>query len=199
VSRNPLLYSEQSEAEDTNTIEPIEVKRSFIFYFIVLANSLLVVVVLLIIWSLFSKTPNTSFDQQVKAWSQQLFDTSESNQVQTVIAPSAPVVKVDTQEEQAAIQKKELEQLKLEKERIEKELALKAEQRKLELQALKLKEEKEKAAAILESPNKTNTVENNTTEEAAIIPNAAKSIAETPSDTAKTQLEQILETMQNQN
>jgi len=193
VSRNPLLYSDQSEVEDINTIEPIEEKRSFIFYFIVLANSLLVLLVLLIIWSLFSKTPNTSFDQQLKTWTQQVFSTDENIKVQPISAPIAPVVRIDTPTEQTAIQKEELAQLKLEQERIENERALKAEQESL---AITSKEEK---AATQQSIDETKTLENSVSQEATIIPNAAKSIPEEPTNTAKTQLEQILEAMQNQN
>ena len=196
MSRNPLLYSDQSEVEDINTIEPIEEKRSFIFYFIVLANSLLVLLVLLIIWSLFSKTPNTSFDQQLKTWTQQVFSTEENIKVQPISAPIAPMVKIDTPTEQTAIQKKELAQLKLEQERVEKELALKAEQAKRESLAITLKEEK---AATQQATDEAKTIENSVSQEATIVPNAAKSIPEEPTNTAKTQLEQILEAMQNQN
>ena len=196
MSRNPLLYSDQSEVEDINTIEPIEEKRSFIFYFIVLANSLLVLLVLLIIWSLFSKTPNTSFDQQLKTWTQQVFSTDENIKVQPISAPIAPMVKIDTPTEQTAIQKKELTQLKLEQERVEKELALKTEQAKRESLAITLKEEK---AATQQATDEAKTIENSVSQEATIVPNAAKSIPEEPTNTAKTQLEQILEAMQNQN
>ena len=193
MRRNPLLYSDHSDAEDINTIEPIEEKRSFIFYFIVLANSLLVILVLLIIWSLFSKTSDTSFDQQLKVWTQQVFNNTENSV--DIKAAIAPPIKVDTPAEQAITQEKALEELEIEK--AEKALAIKAEQEKQERAVLQLKEEKE-AALRQQAIDEAKNAEVTALEEAKVVPNAAQNITEEPTNTTKTQLEQILETMQTQ-
>lgn len=193
MRRNPLLYSDHSDTEDINTIEPIEEKRSFIFYFIVLANSLLVILVLLIIWSLFSKTSDTSFDQQLKVWTQQVFNNTENSV--DVKAAIAPPKKVDTPAEQAITQEKALEELEIEK--AEEALAIKAEQEKQERAVLQLKEEKE-AALRQQAIDEAKNAEVTALEEAKVVPNAAQNITEEPTNTTKTQLEQILETMQTQ-
>ncbi|PWQ98520.1 hypothetical protein [Leucothrix arctica] len=197
MRRDPLLYSDHSEVEDINTIEPIEVKRSFMFYFIVLANTLLVVLVLLIIWSLFTKPADTSFDQQLKTWTQNVFSSGNDVAAKPAISLTAPAVK---QEDVEAINEAAAEAVKHEE-----DLAVKAETEKLEALALKLKEEKVKAAAIQQSINEeakavipTKVVVDETPKEQAVVPNAAKDTTEQPSTAAKTQLEQILETMQNQ-
>jgi hypothetical protein len=201
VRKNPLLYSDHSEVEETISVEQPEEKRSFLFYFIVFANSLLVLLVLVIIWTLFSKPTDTSFDQQLKTWTQQVFNSSDSIEVspeaptQVVVTDLDPVTKVS-----------EKEQAQLE---LEKKIAIKAEQEKLEALALKLQQEKEQANAIQQSiddaaqaaiieESRNKPVAIAEPEEPAIVPNAAKVTPEKQSNTAKTQLEQILETMSNQ-
>ena len=201
MRRDPLLYSDHNEVEDINTIEPIEVKRSFMFYFIVLANTLLVVLVLLIIWSLFTKPAGTSFDQQLKTWTQQVFNSGDDIQpkpVTSLATPMAKQIKLETASKPAP------EEIKPEE-----DLAIKAEKEKLEALAVKLKEEKDKADTIQQSINASNNSEvktvittkvivDETPKEPAVVSNAAKAPQVKPSTTTKTQLEQILETMQNQ-
>ena len=201
MRKNPLLYSDHSEVEETISVEQPEEKRSFLFYFIVFANSLLVLLVLVIIWTLFSKPTDTSFDQQLKTWTQQVFNSSDTIEV----SPQAPT-EVEVTDLDPATEVSEKEQAQLE---LEKKIAIKAEQEKLEALALKLKQEKEQANAIQQSiddaaqaaiieESRTKPVAIAEPEEPAIVPNAAKVIPEKQSNTAKTQLEQILETMSNQ-
>ena len=201
MRKNPLLYSDHSEVEETINVEQPEEKRSFLFYFIVFANSLLVILVLVIFWTLFSKPTDTSFDQQLKTWTQQVFNSSDSIEVspeaptQVVVTDLDPVTKVS-----------EKEQAQLE---LEKKIAIKAEQEKLEALALKLQQEKEQANAIQQSiddaaqaaiieESRNKPVAIAEPDGPAIVPNAAKVTPEKQSNTAKTQLEQILETMSNQ-
>ena len=199
MRRNPLLYSDQVEIEDTRTIEslaePAEQKLSFIFYFIVLANLLLVALVLLIIWSLFSNSSNASFDQQLKAWTQQLFNPTEQVEVKAAKVPPPKTIEINIEQEKAAAKEKEL--IQLEEQRLEQEQAQKAKQDRLEALAVKLQEEKAKADAIQKQIDENQAVET-TKEEPIVVPNAARDIPTQPENTTKTQLEKILETMQNQ-
>jgi len=209
VRKNPLLYSDQKEIEDLSTIEPIEEKRSFIFYLIVFANLILVIFVLLIIWLLLSKDPNTSFDQQLKSWTHQLFNTQEEINTKKKVTSPTPVEKKTPVKPKIS----EEEKVELEKARIDKERALEAEKAKLESLAIKLQEEKNKAAKIKQAADDTekkspldekpkieepDQAVSETTKEAAVVPNAAQNIQEQPKNTAKTQLEKILETMEAQ-
>lgn len=207
MQKNPLLYSDHSEhdVEEINTIEPIVEKRSILFYFIVLANTLLVVLVLAVIWVLFTKPSNTTFDEQLKAWTQQIFETPPPIQAsKEVTTPPVAVAEesVDTQPEP-------LQANAVDNEREQEELALKVEQERLEALALELQAEKEKAEAIQQTvvelkPDTTiievvtDTAQNTHQEEPAVVPNAAQSIPDQPNNQAKTQLEMILETMQTQ-
>jgi len=205
VRRNPLLYSDQTEIEELNTIEPIEKKRSFAFFFIVLANSILVLLVLLAIWLFLSKSPDTSFDQQLKIWTQQFFSQPNDDELKTAATPP----KTQQASVNLELEEKRLELERIEQENAQKEAILKAEQAKLEALATKLQEEKDNVETIQETVNKTNPtalteevdvkpIESNSVEEAAIVPNAAKDIPDQPANTAQTQLEKILETMQTQ-
>lgn len=208
MRKNPLLYSDQKEIEDLSTIEPIEEKRSFIFYLIVFANLILVIFVLLIIWLLLSKDPNTSFDQQLKSWTHQLFNTQEEINTKKKVTSPTPVEKKTPVKPKIS----EEERVELEKARIDKERALEAEKAKLESLAIKLQEEKNKAAKIKQAADDTekkslldekpktepDQAVSEITKEAAVFPNAAQNIQEQPKNTAKTQLEKILETMEAQ-
>ena len=75
MRRNPLLYSDHSEVEEPITYEEApKQKRSVLFYFIILANSLLVMFVLGIIWFLFLKSP----DLHIKELTEKFFGTSQT-------------------------------------------------------------------------------------------------------------------------
>lgn len=143
MRRNPLLYSNPSEIEQvpapaaTPQKEPAG-KSSFFFYFIILANSLLVLFVLGFIWFLFLKSP----DLQIKEFSSRLFGTgTPTEQVeQTIVAPEIETEILITPSQQ---EKDEIQQTKLKQMREKEELV--AERSRLEKIKADLKIEKKRA------------------------------------------------------
>lgn len=138
--RNPLLYSDPSEIEELPSAPQQEVqkKSSFLFYFIILANSLLVLFVLGFIWFLFLKSP----DIQIKEISDRLFGTSKiiEQAPQSTATPKTPAKAAPdtTQQEKDKIQRIKLKQMR-EKEELAAE--------RLRLEKIKSELEKEQALA----------------------------------------------------
>ena len=146
MRRNPLLYSDHNEAEDTPKSFVTEQREtppresSFLFYFIILANSLLVLFVLGFIWFLFLKSP----DLQIKELSNRLFGNSSPTDLAqpSLVAPEIKTEIVITPSQQ---EKDETQQAKLKQMREKEELALErtrieAMQAEIELEKTRAKE-----------------------------------------------------------
>ena len=167
MRRNPLLYSNPSEIEEIPKPAPSPVnessgKSSLFFYFIILANSLLVFFVLGFIWFLFLKSP----DLQIKEISDRLFGTGAPTEQaqQTIVAPEIKpeIIISPTQQE-----KDETQQAKLKQMREREELA--AERARLEEIRAEINEEKKRAKEAQQAINsmqQQNKVSANTSEEA---------------------------------
>ena len=146
MRRNPLLYSDPSEIEETDLNQNSQPQASkpessLLFYFIIFANSLLVLFVLGFIWFLFFKSP----DLQLRELSNRYLGTSLAIETATepeIITPqiTPEIVITPTQQEKDEVQQAQLKQMR---EKEEQELA--AERAKLE--AIKAELEKEKARA----------------------------------------------------
>lgn len=138
MRRNPLLYSDPSEAEDAPKHHESTQESSFLFYFIITANSLLVLFVLGFIWFLFLKSP----DLQLKELSNRLFGTNLTiEQVQQLVP--TPEIKPEVIITPSQQEKDETQQAKLKQMREKEELA--AERTRLE--AMKSEIEKERIRA----------------------------------------------------
>jgi len=142
VRRNPLLYSDPNESEDAPQSIVTEIREqpresSFLFYLIILANSLLVLFVLGFIWFLFLKSP----DLQIKELSNRFFGTAPTAEVQnTLIAPEIATEVVITPSQQ---EKDEIQQNKLKQMREKEELA--AERTRIEAMKAEIELEKKRA------------------------------------------------------
>ena len=142
MRRNPLLYSDPNESEDAPQSIVTEIREqpresSFLFYLIILANSLLVLFVLGFIWFLFLKSP----DLQIKELSNRFFGTAPTAEVQnTLIAPEIATEVVITPSQQ---EKDEIQQTKLKQMREKEELA--AERTRIEAMKAEIELEKKRA------------------------------------------------------
>ena len=142
MRRNPLLYSDPNESEDAPQSIVTEIREqpresSFLFYLIILANSLLVLFVLGFIWFLFLKSP----DLQIKELSNRFFGTAPTAEVQnTLIAPEIATEVVITPSQQ---EKDEIQQNKLKQMREKEELA--AERTRIEAMKAEIELEKKRA------------------------------------------------------
>lgn len=208
VRKNPLLYSDHSEIEESATIieEPNQ-NRSVLFYFIILANSLLVVFVLGVIWFLFLKSP----DIQIQNLTDRFFGTNSSTQ-----AESTPVIDKTADKSSALQDQEETQQTRLKQMRAQKELA--AESQRLEKLRVTLESEKKTAEAATQakipskSPEVTQQVQtgalqnkpsqvlsdSTTNKEPAIVPNAASETKIPQSNSTSSQVDQIMETLKKQ-
>ena len=142
MRRTPLLYSDPNESEDAPQSIVTEIREqpresSFLFYLIILANSLLVLFVLGFIWFLFLKSP----DLQIKELSNRFFGTAPTAEVQnTLIAPEIATGVVITPSQQ---EKDEIQQTKLKQMREKEELA--AERTRIEAMKAEIELEKKRA------------------------------------------------------
>lgn len=142
MRRNPLLYSDPNESEDAPQSIVTEIREqpresSFLFYLIILANSLLVLFVLGFIWFLFLKSP----DLQIKELSNRFFGTAPTAEVQnTLVAPEIATEVVITPSQQ---EKDEIQQNKLKQMREKEELA--AERTRIEAMKAEIELEKKRA------------------------------------------------------
>jgi len=152
VRRNPLLYSDPSEIEEipkytpATPIKEAKGKSSFFFYFIIIANSLLVLFVLGFIWFLFLKSP----DIQIKEISNRLFGTGKpTEQAQQNIA--APEIQTELVISPTQQEKDETQQAKLKQMREKEEMA--AERTRLEKVRAEIEQEKLRAAEAQQAIN----------------------------------------------
>ena len=157
MRRNPLLYSDHGDTEGPEEIqEPQKTKRSLFFYFIILANSLLVVFVLGIIWFLFLKSP----DLHIKELSQRFLGTepaqtipvsSEAVQPSTVqsnfTSNEDDTAKIPTRQEQEEIQQMRLKQMREQEELVAERQRLEKIRAELEAEQAKNKAETDKEAS----------------------------------------------------
>jgi len=183
VRRNPLLYSDPSEIEEipksspATPIKEAKGKSSFFFYFIIIANSLLVLFVLGFIWFLFLKSP----DIQIKEISNRLFGTGKPTEQaqQNIVAPEiqTEVVISPTQQE-----KDETQQAKLKQMREKEEMA--AERTRLEKVRAEIEQEKLRAAEAQQAINSMQQQE--------ITPSAAEEdLAEQAVEIEQTEVENL--------
>lgn len=209
MRKNPLLYSDHGEIEESAAvIEEPKQSRSLLFYFIILANSLLVVFVLGVIWFLFLKSP----DIHIQNLTDRFFGAS-SISTQKIAEPTPATEK--TSDESSAIQgQEETQQTRLKQMRAQKELA--AESQRLERLRVTLEAEK-KAAAQAKARSKPSEVTNQTQtspladktspvlpksttmKEPAIVPNAASETKPLQTNSTSSQVDKIMETLKNQN
>ena len=143
MRRNPLLYSDPSDIEETPQPAPATAKEpsgktSFFFYFIILANSLLVVFVLGFIWFLFLKSP----DLQIKEISNRIFgiNTPIEQAQQPIVAPKIQTEVIISPSQQ---EKDEIQQAKLKQMREREDLAVE----RARLEEIKAEIEQEKSRA----------------------------------------------------
>lgn len=226
MRRNPLLYSDHGDIDEPLTPEASSKKeRSWLFYFIILANFLLVLFVLGIIWFLFLKSP----DLHIKELTERFFGTQTTTLGTNTTAPEgqkkAQTTQSMTQQQQDEIQQTRLRQMReqeeqdAERQRLEKiRVELEAERAKADTTKKRL-EDKAPADKITTSVTPAQTApkepseapqkaavssEQAATPEAettpAIVPNAA---TETPqpdnnTNTVNTQVDQIMETLKQQ-
>ncbi len=203
MRKNPLLYSEASELEQSPppvATAPAQKdsssKSSFFFYIIILANSLLVLFVLGFIWFLFLKSP----DLHIKEISDRFFGTSTPTiqEPQPIVAPEiqTEVLLTPSQQEKDEIQQaklkqmREREELAAERVRLE-EIKAEIEQEKLRAkeaqQAIEsLKEQKDKAAVA--NPSTTN---NSSAPNKVIEPLAMEVAEEKPVEIEQTRVEDL--------
>ena len=163
MRRNPLLYSDHHETEDTpqsfvtENREPPPRESSFFFYLIILANSLLVLFVLGFIWFLFLKSP----DLQIKELSNRFFGTNHPTtelEQPTFVVPDIKTEIVITPSQQ---EKDETQQAKLKQMREKEELAaertrieeMKAE---IELEKMRAKEAQQAITSLQEKEESAN-------------------------------------------
>lgn len=205
MRKNPLLYSDHAEPQETFEPNPLpEESRSFFFYIIILANSLLVLFVLGVIWFLFLKSP----DLELKSLTDRFLGGSE--QPTMIIEPSSSAnTAADTSPSKQT--QDEIQQARLKQMREQEELA--AERDRLERLQQQLESEKQRADALQNAlpidsgedeepvPTSTITITSETAtqtepeDEPTIIPNAAREIPPEPVHTndTKSQMDEILE------
>lgn len=205
MRKNPLLYSDHAEPQETFEPTPLpEEPRSFFFYIIILANSLLVLFVLGVIWFLFLKSP----DLELKSLTDRFLGGSE--QPTMIIEPSSSTnTAADTPTSKQT--QDEIQQARLKQMREQEELA--AERDRLERLQQQLESEKQRADALQNAlpidsgedeepvPTSTITITSETAtqaepeDEPTIIPNAAREIPPEPVHTndTKSQMDEILE------
>jgi hypothetical protein len=182
VRRNPLLYSDPNESEDlpqpfTSEIKEQPRESSFLFYLIILANSLLVLFVLGFIWFLFLKSP----DLQIKELSNRFFGSSPPPEVQTTFV--APEIKTEVVISPSQQEKDEIQQTKLKQMREKEELAaertrIEAMKAEIELEK-KRAEEAQKAVISLQEQEQSN------------ITNEQKTNSDSPVETSSANLEVV--------
>lgn len=216
MRKNPLLYSDQNKPQDVYEPEPIqEEPRSFFFYIIILANSLLVLFVLGVIWFLFLKSP----DLELKTLTERFFGSSEQPTI--VIESPSTAAPVDQSDPKPSKQEQdEVQQARLKQMREQEELA--AERTRLEQLKQQLEAEKQRtntlqsalplgdgnADTATESTTITITPETkpviqpeiNTSDEPVVIPDAAREIPPEPvhSDDTNSQVDEIMEMLRQQ-
>ena len=227
MRRNPLLYSDAGEADEAPDSTTPKQKggapreSSFLFYFIILANSLLVLFVLGFIWFLFLKSP----DLQIKEISNRMFGTAAPTEqaTQPVIAPKveAEVVITPSQQEKDEIQQAQLKQMREKEELAAERVRLEAMKVEIEKEKLRaseaqqvivdLKKQEESATVESKTPTVSPTTEIDPAEtisttdqiipeepgEQEIIPNADKEPV-LNSNTTSSQVDLIMETLKNQ-
>lgn len=144
MHRNPLLYSDSSEIPRPEAPPQKEAPRksSLLFYFIILANSLLVLFVLGFIWFLFLKSP----DLQLKEISNRFFGSDRSTEVvkETIVAPEiqTEIILTPNQQEKDETQQARLKQMR-EKEALAEKARLESIKAELENQKILANEAKQ--------------------------------------------------------
>ena len=187
MRRNPLLYSDPNESEDAPQSIVTEIREqpresSFLFYLIILANSLLVLFVLGFIWFLFLKSP----DLQIKELSNRFFGTAPTAEVQnTLVAPeiATEVVITPSQQEKDEIQQNKLKQMR-EKEKLAAERtrieAMKAE---IELEKKRAEEAQQAISALNNEDQSSAADEQNNEVDQTVKATAVISETETETET----------------
>lgn len=205
MRKNPLLYSDHAEPQETFEATPLpEEPRSFFFYIIILANSLLVLFVLGVIWFLFLKSP----DLELKSLTDRFLGGSEQP---TMVIESPSNSGTETNAASSKQAQDEIQQARLKQMREQEELA--AERNRLEQLRQELEAEKQRADSLqgalpVISSKAEETVETSTITitsetkidsapeaEPTIVPNAAREIPPVPIDTndMKSQMDIIIE------
>lgn len=210
MRRNPLLYSDHGEVEEPEIFEEPKRKRSWLFYFIILTNLLLVFFVLGIIWVLFLKSPSL----HIKELTERFFGTT-TYQVETKLSTtSTPTIKInadttktlteqDNDEAQQALLKQMRKQEELATEQLTSEKThIKPESNHQEIESIvqptsldTTRNTEQISEGTSSPPPKAVIQETVKPNEAAIVPNASsESSISQPS--INTQFDQIIKTME---
>jgi len=217
VHKNPLLYSDPSELEEPIVADKPKQSRSWVFYFIIVANSLLVVFVLGVLWFLFLKSPDT----QVKNLSERFFGAfTTPHHIEDTKGASSKQDLPDTLSEQTSSpQQDEKPQTSLKQayEQTSKTELVPALVKDSTLNITQSSSQQETKATTLTQPSQTSP--NNTDShhkgavetasehhtpqpqeatEPARVPNAARETQIPQGNTVNTQVDQILETLRHQ-
>lgn len=213
MRKNPLLYSEHHEPQEIIQPSPPlpEEPRSFFFYVIILANSLLVLFVLGVIWFLFLKSP----DLELKSLTNRFFGNTEEPTMVIESPANTPAPaeagKAPSKQEQDEIQQARLKQMREQQE-------LTAERSRLEQLRQALETEKQRtdaltsalpATASSDEATETSTIiitpetaiESTAASEATtVVPDAAREVPPVPvhSDDTKSQVDEIMEMLKQQ-
>ncbi|PID46233.1 MAG: hypothetical protein CSB47_04720 [Proteobacteria bacterium] len=227
MQRNPLLYSDRGETEEYYEVqEESQKRRPFLFYFIVFANSLLVLFVLGIIWFLFLKSP----DFHLKELTDRYFGSSTPQPLssqQGAVSPAKSETSVLTSQQQDEVQQirlkqmRQQEELAAEKEQEQARTTPEPAQSKIAPPLTDKQSEDKPETPIGNGSNKTITKRQaesaisaqappatdmttsqkesvTASKQRAIVTNAANEAPTVNSNSAKTQLDQIMEELKQQ-